>query len=112
LADSLLGTRVIRYQGRDYDLGRPFRRVTVEELIVEHNPQLDRSRLRDVPYLRAACERLGIACKRGDGAGKLQIEIFEKPAEHHLLEPTFVYAYPTEVSPLSRANDQDPFLTD
>ena len=43
LADSLLGTRVVRYQGRDYDLGKPFRRVTVEELIIEHNPDLDRS---------------------------------------------------------------------
>ena len=112
LADSLLGTRLLRYQGRDYDLGKPFRRVTVEELIIEHNPDLDRSRLRDLPYLRAACERLGIPFKPGDGAGKLQIEIFEKTAEHGLLDPTFVHAYPAEVSPLSRANDADPFLTD
>ena len=112
LADSLLGTRVVRYQGREYDLAQPFRRVTVEALILEHNPGLDRARLRDLPYLRAACERLGIPFKAGDGAGKLQIEIFEKTAEHHLLDPTFVYAYPAEVSPLSRANDLDPFLTD
>ena len=112
LADSLLGTRVVRYQGRDYDLGQPFRRVTVEALIIEHNPDLDRSRLRDVEYLRSACERLGIPFKPGDGAGKLQIEIFEKTGEHHLMEPTFVYAHPAEVSPLSRANDLDPFLTD
>ena len=47
-----------------------------------------------------------------DGPGKLQIEIFEKTAEHTLIDPTFVYAYPAEVSPLSRANDKDPFLTD
>jgi lysyl-tRNA synthetase class 2 len=112
LADSLLGTRVVRYQGRDYDLGKSFRRATVEDLILEHNPDLDRDRLREVPYLRTACERLGIPFRPGDGAGKLQIEIFEKTAEHHLLEPTFVHAYPTEVSPLSRANDLDPFLTD
>jgi lysyl-tRNA synthetase class 2 len=112
LADSLLGTRVVRYQGRDYDLGKPFRRVTVAELILEHNPQLERTRLREVAYLRSACERLGIAYTPGDGAGKLQIEIFEKTGEHHLLEPTFVHAYPAEVSPLSRANDADPFLTD
>jgi lysyl-tRNA synthetase, class II len=112
LADSLLGTRVLRYQGRDYELGKPFRRVTVEELIIENNPDLDRARLREVPYLRAACERLGIAFRPGDGAGKLQIEIFEKTAEHRLLDPTFVHAYPAEVSPLSRATDADPFLTD
>ena len=112
LADSLLGTRVVRYQGREYDLGQPFRRVTVEELMLEHNPHLERSRLRELAYLRAACEQLGIPFRPGDGPGKLQIEIFEKTAEHHLLAPTFVHAYPAEVSPLSRANDQDPFLTD
>jgi lysyl-tRNA synthetase class 2 len=112
LTDSLLGTRVVRYQGRDYDLNQPFRRVSVEALIMEHNPGLDRGRLRDLDYLRAACERLGIPFKPGDGAGKLQIEIFEKTAEHHLHDPTFVHAYPAEVSPLSRANDLDPFLTD
>ncbi len=50
--------------------------------------------------------------KSGDGAGKLQIEIFDKTCEHTLLEPTFVYAYPVEVSPLSRANDIDIFLAD
>jgi lysyl-tRNA synthetase class 2 len=112
LADSLLGSRVVNYQGRAYDLAKPFRRVTVEELIVERNPELERARLRDVPYLRAACEKLGIPVKAGDGAGKLQIEIFEKTGEHTLIDPTFVCAYPAEVSPLSRANDIDPFLTD
>jgi lysyl-tRNA synthetase class 2 len=112
LCDSLLGTRVVRYQGRDYDLGQPFRRVTVAELVAEHNPELDPARLRDVPYLRAYCERRGIPFHPTDGAGKLQIEIFEKSAEHTLSDPTFVHAYPTEVSPLSRANDADPFVTD
>ncbi len=51
-------------------------------------------------------------CNRTTAPGKLQIELFEKTAEHTLLDPTFVYAYPAEVSPLSRANDADPFLTD
>jgi lysyl-tRNA synthetase class 2 len=99
-------------QGRDYDLAAPFARITVEELILRENPDLDRARLRDRDYLRAACEARGIPWKPGDGPGKLQIEIFEKTGEHTLLDPTFVYAYPAEVSPLSRANDQDPFLTD
>jgi lysyl-tRNA synthetase, class II len=112
LADSLFASRLITYQGKQYDLGSPFRRVTVEEMILEHNPVLERSHLRDVPYLRAACDRLGIAYKESDGAGKLQIEIFEKTGEHTLSDPTFVYAYPAEVSPLSRRNDADAFLTD
>jgi lysyl-tRNA synthetase class 2 len=112
LATSLLGTSKVSYQGREYDLGLPFRRVSVEALIIEHNPAIDRARLRDVEYLRGWCAQLGIPFKPGDGAGKLQIEIFEKTAEHTLYDPTFVCAYPAEVSPLSRANDADPFLTD
>jgi len=112
LCDALLGTRRVRYQGRDYELGAPFRRATVAELVLEHNPGFDASRLRDLDYLRAHCARLGVPFQPGDGAGKLQIEIFEKTAEHTLLDPTFVHAYPTEVSPLSRANDADPFVTD
>ncbi len=112
LADSLLGTRRIVYQGRDYDLGRPFARVTVEAAVLAHNPDIDPGQLRSVPYLRELCGRLGVPWHPQDGAGKLQIEIFEKTVEHTLIEPTFVHAYPAEVSPLSRASDADPFLTD
>ena len=112
VAEAVHGTRRVRYQGRDYDLDVPFRRISVAEAVLAHNPTLDAARLRDVAALRAHCEQLGIAYQSDDGAGKLQVEIFEKTAEHSLLDPTFVYAYPTEVSPLSRANDADPFLTD
>jgi lysyl-tRNA synthetase class 2 len=112
LAQALLGSHLVNYQGREYDLAAPFRRVSVAELVMQFNPTLDGARLRDVAYLRTACDALGIPYKPGDGAGKLQIEIFEKTAEHTLIDPTFVTDYPAEVSPLSRANDVDPFLTD
>ena len=113
VADMLGESRQVSYQGETFDFGAPFRRVTVEELVVGHNPGFERARIRDVDYLREVAARLGIAgLKPTDGAGKLQIEIFEKTAEHTLLQPTFVYAYPTEVSPLSRRNDADPFITD
>jgi lysyl-tRNA synthetase class 2 len=112
VADTICGTRRIEYQGEVFDFGSAFRRVTVEDLVVHFNPGIDRPRLRDVPYLQEWCAKLGIATKPGDGAGKLQIEIFEKTAEHRLVQPTFVYAYPAEVSPLARRNDSDPFLTD
>jgi lysyl-tRNA synthetase class 2 len=111
-AEAAAGTVDIRYQDRQFDLAQRFRRVTIEEVILANNADLDAARLRDVSYLRAACTARGIAFKHGDGAGKLQIELFEKTGEHTLIEPTFVYAYPAEVSPLSRANDADPFLTD
>jgi lysyl-tRNA synthetase class 2 len=111
-AEAVVGALQFHSQGRDYDLAPAFARISVEDIILRENPDLDRSRLRDVEYLRAACDTRGIPWKPGDGDGKLQIEIFEKTGEHTLQDPTFVYAYPAEVSPLSRANDADPFLTD
>ena len=112
LCDVLKGSRHIEYQGETFDFSQPFRRVTVEDLIVHFNPGVERAKLRDVAYLQGHCDRLGIGYTPDDGAGKLQIEIFEKTAEHRLSAPTFVYAYPAEVSPLARRNDADPFLTD
>ena len=112
IAADVLGTRQFEYQGRAYDLAQPFRRVTIEESILGHNPGFDPGRLRDLEYLRGWCARLGAKVEPHDGPGKLQIEIFDKTVEHTLLDPTFVHAYPAEVSPLSRANDADPFLTD
>jgi lysyl-tRNA synthetase class 2 len=113
LADVLFGKRQVTYQGREYDLSKPFKRITVLDAVAENLPGgLDLARARDLTYLREKCAAHGIAFKPGDGAGKLQIELFEKFAEDTFMEPTFAYAYPAEVSPLSRANDQDPFLTD
>jgi lysyl-tRNA synthetase class 2 len=112
LCDAVLGSRRVEYQGETYDFAQPFRRVTIEDLLVHFNPGIERAKLRDVEYLRGYCDRLGIAYLAGDGAGKLQFDMFEKTAEHRLLQPTFVYAYPAEVSPLARRNDSDPFITD
>jgi lysyl-tRNA synthetase, class II len=112
LADAINGSRQVVYQERAYDLAAPFRRLTVEQAIIANNPGIDPLSLRDVTYLRKVCEKLGIPVNSHAGPGKLQMEIFDKTAEHTLLDPTFVHAYPAEVSPLSRANDADPFLTD
>jgi lysyl-tRNA synthetase class 2 len=79
---------------------------------MQYNPQLDAQRLRDVDYCRKAAADLGIRTETSWGAGKLQIEIFEATAEDQLIQPTFITAYPTEVSPLSRCNDEDSFITD
>ncbi|HTU68519.1 MAG TPA: lysine--tRNA ligase [Steroidobacteraceae bacterium] len=113
LADVVLGSRLVEYQGRTYDLGKPFTRISVIDAVAKYVPGgFDMARARDVAYLRELCTTHGIKFKPGDGAGKLQIELFEKFAEDTFDEPTFAYAYPAEVSPLSRANDSDPFLTD
>ncbi len=112
LADSLLGSRTLRYQGSEFDLSERFARMSIEDIILANNPDLDPMSLRDAQYLRRVCNAMKIPFKDGDGPGKLQIEIFEKTGEHTLVQPTFAYGYPAEVSPLSRRNDQDPFITD
>ena len=60
----------------------------------------------------AAAARLGIPTQKHWGRGKIWLEIFEKTVEDKLRNPTFITAYPTEVSPLSRRNDADPFVVD
>ena len=112
LADTLLGSRMLAYQGAEFDLSGRFARKTIEEIILANNPDLQRASLRDAAYLRRVCDQRKIPHKPADGPGKLQIEIFEKIGEPALIQPTFAYGYPAEVSPLSRRNDADPFLTD
>src|ERR1700729_2851340 len=112
LADTLIGSRKLLYQGTEFDLSTSFARMSIEDIILSNNPDLDPMSLRDAAYLRRVCDQMKIPYKAGDGPGKLQIEIFEKSGEHTLIQPTFAYGYPAEVSPLSRRNDQDPFITD
>ncbi|MDH5299997.1 MAG: lysine--tRNA ligase [Gammaproteobacteria bacterium] len=112
LAQKVLGTTTVKYQGDEYDFGSPFARMTVKESILHFNPEIQASQLESLANARALAEKLGIPLKSSYGLGKVQIEIFEKTVEHRLMNPTFITAYPTEVSPLARRNDQDPFVTD
>jgi lysyl-tRNA synthetase class 2 len=112
LADTLLGSRKLVYQGTEIDLSQRFARRSIEDIILANNSDLDPMSLRDASYLRRVCDQMKIPYKTGDGPGKLQMEIFERTGEHTLIQPTFAYAYPAEVSPLSRRNDADPFITD
>ncbi|MDW5376267.1 lysine--tRNA ligase [Halomonas sp. HP20-15] len=111
-AEEVLGTTVLNYQGTEYDLGRPFRRLTLRQAILEHGDNLTDGDIDTLEAARATAERLGIQVKPGWGLGKLQTEIFEEVAEHRLDQPTFIIEYPAEVSPLARRNDADPFVTD
>jgi len=112
MAQAVLGTTSVIFQGKTYDFAKPFKRMTVEEALLKFNSDMESAKLRDRAYLANRATALGINVQDNYGSGKLQIEIFEKTAEHELREPTFITAYPTEVSPLSRQNDEDPFNTD
>ena len=112
LLNTVLGSTQLQYQGENFDFEQSFARLTVADAIIRYNPQLDPAQLRDLEYCRKTAAELGIRTEASWGAGKLQIEIFEATAEEQLIQPTFITAYPTEVSPLSRCNDEDPFITD
>lgn len=112
IAENVVGKTKIPYQGDEYDFGKPFERMTIKESILHFNPDIKAEDLEDEGKARAIAEGLGIPLKDGYGLGKVQIEIFEKTVEHRLMSPTFITAYPTEVSPLARRNDEDPFVTD
>ena len=106
------GTAALEWEGMAIDLGPAFRRWSMTDAVLEHNPEIKREELRDVEAMRAHCQRLGIKTKPGYGWGKLLLEVFEKTVEHTLVQPTFITDHPVEVSPLARASDRDPGLTD
>jgi lysyl-tRNA synthetase class 2 len=112
MTESLLGNTAVTYQGESYEFARPFERMTVEQANLRFNPNLDKQQIRDRAYLAKCARNLGIKVEENHGSGKLQIEIFDKTAESNLRQPTFITRYPTEVSPLSRKNDVDPFVAD
>ncbi len=112
LATQVLGSTEVHYQGETYDFGKPFARMTVVESILHFNDDISADELQDIDKARAIAGRLGIPLKESYGLGKVQIEIFEKTVEHRLMDHTFITAYPAEVSPLARRNDDDPFVTD
>jgi len=101
----------INYQDDEYDFSKPFERLSVFDSILKYNPDLKASDLSQENVKKTA-ENLGISLKNSWGLGKIQIEIFEATVEEKLIQPTFVTEYPTEVSPLSRRNDKNPFITD
>jgi lysyl-tRNA synthetase class 2 len=111
-ASAVLGTTALTWEDRAIDVGAPFRRWRMDEAVLEHNPQIRREDIRDVAAMRAHCERLKVPTKPDHGWGKLLFSIFEHTVEHTLIQPTFITAHPTEVSPLARANDVDPEVTD
>lgn len=112
LSEGILGTMTFDYQGEPYDLAKPFTRMTVKEAVLKFNPDIDSSTLDELDSARRVARNLDIPLEVTDGLGKILIEIFEKTAEAQLAEPTFITAFPTEVSPLSRPSDHDPFVVD
>ncbi len=111
VCEKVNGTLQISYQGTAVDLTPPWRRLTMDQALVEI-AGIDPATLADEGRLRALATARGIALDDQAGPGKVKTELFELLVEERLINPTFITAYPTEVSPLARRNEEDPSVTD
>jgi lysyl-tRNA synthetase class 2 len=112
VAQKVVGTTTLAYQGETIDLGRPFDRLTMAEAIHKYNPAYPLHELGKAEYLRVALAPFDVEVFPTDGLGLLQLKLFEATTEEQLVQPTFIVAHPTDVSPLARASDANPAVTD
>ena len=106
------GTATVTYQGREVDLSKPFQRLTIVGAIQKYAPHYTDVQLQDASFLRAELKKFGLEPLPHLGLGALQLALFEETAEAQLWEPTYIIDYPVEVSPLARASDTLPGITE
>ena len=112
VAETVTGSAVVNYQGMEIDLSKPFARMTPREAILKNAPQYTVEQLDDDTFLRNELKRLGAPQPDYVGHGALEMALFDEVAESKLIQPTFVIDYPVEISPLARASDADPSITE
>ena len=110
-AREALGKEIFDYQGRVLDLSKPFHRLTILGAIQKEHPEFTDAQLADAEFLKTKIKAFGEPVKPG-GLGSLQLQLFEACAEAQTWEPTFIIDYPVEVSPLARASDSNPEITE
>ncbi len=106
------GTATVMYQGREVDLAKPFERLTIVGAIQKYAPHYTLAQLEDVAFLRTELKKFGEEAMAHLGLGALQLALFEETAESQLWNPTYIIDYPVEVSPLARASDTHPGITE
>ena len=111
LTEEVNGSMKVTYQGQVVDLSPPWKRYTIDEALIEVGG-IDPTILDDPEAVLKLAKDKGIKLEPQAGPGKAKTELFELLVEEKLINPTFVTAYPTEVSPLARRNEQNPQVTD
>ena len=102
----------LTYQEKEIDFAKDFDRLTLVQAIEKYSPQYKEQDLQNVEFLSKEVQRLGEGLPTNATRGSLQLALFEAVAEEHLWHPTYIIDYPTEVSPLARASDTDPSITE
>ena len=105
------GSASLTYAGRGVDLDQPFTRLTVRQALVAH-AGLSEAEAGDAAVLRASLKAQGTQAPAHWKLAELQFGLFEAAVEDKLWQPTFIIDYPVEVSPLARASDTDPTVTE
>jgi len=111
LAQEIKGQMSLQYQGTRIDFQPPWKRLSIREGLIAYG-ELKEEDLQDREKLLVYGKNLGLELKGNEPRGKIWVDLFEKLAEPHLLQPTFVTEYPIEDSPLARRNDQKPEFVD
>lgn len=111
IAQEVLGTTKIQYQGNEIDLTPKWRRVHMVDLIKDELG-VDFWKEMSDDEARALAKEHGVAVEPHHTFGHVVNEFFEQKLEHTLIQPTFVYGHPVAISPLAKKNDQDPRFTD
>jgi lysyl-tRNA synthetase class 2 len=113
-AHKAVGTLQLTYQGKPVDLAQPFERLTIRQAIDKHTDA--GAGADDREWLIAALKKLGLSEEKNRLSGRslasLQVLFFEETVEEKLWQPTFIMEHPTEISPLARANDERPEVTE
>lgn len=113
-AQKAAGTLQLSYGGKPVDLSVPFERLTIREAIAKHTDAGDNADNRE--WLVNALRKLGLTEEKNRLSAKslagLQVMFFEETVEEKLWQPTFIMEHPTEISPLARANDERPEVTE
>ncbi len=111
IAQKVCGSMVIPYGDKEVNLTPPWDRLTMREAIVKYG-DISLEALEDHEQCLNYAKTLGLEIEGTIGHGKLLTELFEEVAEPQLWQPTFITEYPTEISPLSRKNDENPDVVD
>jgi lysyl-tRNA synthetase class 2 len=113
-AEKAVGTLLLTYDGKPVDLSKPFARLTIREAIVKHTEA--GTHVDDSAWLTNAFKKLGYSEEKHKLSTRslagLQVLYFEETVEDKLWEPTFICEHPVEISPLARASDSQPELTE
>ena len=112
VVNQVKGKSLINYQGHDLDFGKPFKRMTLKNSILEYERSLKKDDINDIDKLTKFCNKENIDISKYSSIGEIQFALFEKIVESNLLEPTFITEYPIEVSPLARVNNENSLIAD